>query len=167
MKKLLIIFFLSIIFCDANAQVKELKNDDVPDFDIQLWRSSFIPGSSESYILRHRDGQWMAISSFSRLKDSVDTNSFLTAAYIELKLNDVFSLPDQSRLKLNGGIIDDGTDYLLTYKTADKTGQYAYSNPEMYLEHNKEIKELRFFCNILNVFQRLFPYPKQLRKPLR
>ena len=91
----------------------------------------------------------------SYINNKVDTFNLrplysFDSIFISLKKNRIFLLPDQEELILEGGI-DDGYDYMLTFKAGNKFRTYEFSNPEGYREYNDNIKELEYYVNITNI----------------
>jgi hypothetical protein len=71
--------------------------------------------------------------------------------FMNLKENNVFTLPDQQKLKYKGDV-DDGNIYFLSYKVKNKFRRYSFENTETYREENKGMKEFENYDNIATIF---------------
>ena len=154
-----IICYLSLsasLFAQKNN--KQGKNN-LKDIEISLQRVGLMSRNIVSYNLTYKNNSWNANFHPSSAKDQINitnADSILFATFIELKKNRIFHLPDQKKLKLQGAV-DDGVEYRLKYTIGTNSGSYIYNNPEDYLDMNKNVKALEYFCNIIKIFQKLFP----------
>jgi hypothetical protein len=123
--------------------------------EIWLTRSSFLVGEYETVNLSF-DGNWKATYyEGSYIKNKEDTFNLrpvynYDTIFAALKKNRIFLLPDQADLILEGAV-DDGNDYMLTFKAGNKFRTYEFSNPDIYREYNDNIKELENYVNIINI----------------
>ena len=129
------------------------------DVEISLSLSSMFRQIGGVYELSLKNNSWSATfydNRTKKLKKITNSDSILSATFLTLKDNNLFILPDQQTLKLKGSI-DDGMSYSLMYTIGTNSRSYTYENPDLYLEINKGVKELEYFCNILTIFKKLFP----------
>ena len=124
--------------------------------DIWLTRSAFLVGKYETINLLFDGSSWKATyydGSYTTNKvDTFDLRPLYSydTIFVSLKKNRIFLLPDQEDLILEGAI-DDGYDYMLTFKAGNKFRTYEFSNPEIYREYNDNIKELEHYVNITKI----------------
>jgi hypothetical protein len=81
-----------------------------------------------------------------RLKCTVSCDSL----FFKLRTNKIFLLPDQDQLKLKGSI-DDGHEYRVYFKAAEKFRTYAFANPDRFKKHNPDIGEIDNYIAIVDV----------------
>ena len=124
--------------------------------DIWLTKSAFMSGRYETINLSFSGSGWKATYyDGSYINNEVDTFNLrplysYDSIFVALKKNRIFLLPDQEELILEGAI-DDGYDYMLTFKAGNKFRTYEFSNPDLYREYNDNIKELEYYINITNI----------------
>lgn len=82
----------------------------------------------------------------TKLKPKADFETLFDA----LIGNEIFILPDQRDLKLNNFVLD-GVGYSITFKVDDKFRQYHFNNPDILIERNKKVKELRKYTRIVQL----------------
>jgi hypothetical protein len=102
------------------------------------------------------DGRWKAVLyEGNRAKNKIDTFNLqplysYDSIFTSLKKNRIFLLPGQEELVLEGAV-DDGYDYVLSFKAGNKFRSYEFSNPDIYREYNDNIRELENYVNIANI----------------
>jgi hypothetical protein len=72
-----------------------------------------------------------------------------------LKYNNIFLLPDQSKLNVDM-IVHDGVGYRLTFKAGNKFRSYFFNNPESYQEEYDKIPEFKNYVKIYKTLVALF-----------
>lgn len=157
MKQVITILILVFIFLSSCGQVDNNEHS-TELIEIKISFGGFVPGGGQ-YYLSYQNNNWSAtfIDRTRKLKHQYKgTDGQLKSAFNILKENCIFDLPNQQDLKING-IIEDGTSYFVEYIVGKNSGSYTYENPDLYLEINKDVKELKLFCNIINTFRSLFP----------
>lgn len=82
---------------------------------------------------------------------SVKPKQGFDSLFSSLKMNQVFTLPDQDLLTKDY-LVDDGNIYFLSFKAGNKMRRYYFENPEEYKEHFEKIKEFQFYDNIASIF---------------
>lgn len=143
-----------IATCDelSNGKICQSKSQ----FEIWLTRASSLFGRFETINLVFDGNGWKAkhfVKDFMR--NETDSNNLkplynYDTIFSSLKKNRVFILPDQKELTLESSV-DDGYDYFLAFKAGNKFRKYEFSNPEAYLEQNKNVLELENYVNIINI----------------
>jgi hypothetical protein len=172
MKLLFILMFCSVsCYSQAILEIGKVKGENISNcrdsiegnichsklpLDIWLTRSSFLVGKYETINLSFDGGGWKATYyDGSYRSNKIDTFNLhplysYDSIFVALKKNRIFLLPDQEELILEGAI-DDGYDYMLTFKAGNKFRTYEFSNPDIYREYNDNIKELENYVNITNI----------------
>jgi len=91
--------------------------------------------------------------------------NILEQNFDSLKKNKIFSLPDFYCLNLKGSV-DDGIWGCIEIKAGDFYRQYDYNNPCSYLEMNKDVAELKYLCNVIDLFEKMIysDNPPKVRK---
>jgi hypothetical protein len=114
----------------------------------------------ERYRILYFDGKnWNAERSF------LDTNFRLVKAFFQsknnlseifdsLKANKIFTLPDQTSLKLDV-TVHDRVSYKLEFKVNNLFRSYEFNNPCTYLEFDSTVSELKYYCEITRIFSTL------------
>ena len=85
------------------------------------------------------------------LKPGLNFNNILDS----LLKNNIFKLPDQSKLNLKGDNTN-GANYTISYKVGNKMRSYDFSNPKYYLKMNKGYKELENYIAIVGLFNSIY-----------
>ena len=119
------------------------------------------------YVLANNDSAW-TVTRYSRsthrstndtaisiVADTLNNRRIVERLIDTLKQNDVFALPDQDDLKING-YVDDGDNYTLTFKVGRKFRSYNFNNPDIYKEDYRQMKEFKNYSNIVNAFYNAF-----------
>ncbi len=119
------------------------------------------------YVLVNNDSGWSATKysrslhhSSNNTSLSIDTHNMGNPQVAEklfdtLKENNVFGLPEQDDLKING-FVDDGSVYTLTFKVGQNFRTYHFNNPETYEEIYGKVKQFKNYLNIANAFHHAF-----------
>lgn len=58
--------------------------------------------------------------------------------FLRLKINHLFTLPNQDELTQGGVLVMDGAHYALKFKAYNRFGQYYFNNPEIYLSNYRD-----------------------------
>ena len=96
--------------------------------------------------LQFPDATFVAALRFTFVTPIVNDDTLFST----LKKNRIFVLPDQKDLTLKSGV-DDGNEYILTFKAGNKFRSYEFNNPDLYLVSNKKVSELENYVNIINI----------------
>ena len=168
---LIALFFSTSCHSQTHLQFDEVKGNDIAtcdvlsdgkicqsksQFEIWLTRASPLFGRFETINLVFVANEWKAkkfVTDFIRHEaDTINLKPLINydTIFSSLKKNRVFILPDQKELTLEGSV-DDGYEYFLAFKAGNKFRKYKFSNPDIYLEQNKNIPELENYVNIINI----------------
>ncbi len=123
------------------------------------------------YVLTYSDSGWAAKKyEYNLAYKKYDTSHLIQIATLKsrqtienifdtLKLNNIFTLPDQDSLQHDLNIksyVDDGSIYLVTFKVGNQFRKYDFDNPKIFHEKYREVKEFTYYLNIANVFYNAF-----------
>ena len=140
------------------AEICDSKNN----IEIRLQANYFPTSLFSLYVLtNNHDSHW----TLTRY-DNIDTNYIINSykiiskraieALFETSIkNNIFSLPNQSELKLQN-VVDDGNWYTLSFKIGWKFRRYEFNNPDNYARNYGNVQELKNYSNIAKAFYDLF-----------
>ncbi len=147
-------------FFDSILRINPITESE-NDIEIRLYTWGMFGEKCE--IISFTPGKWngKVIGKLCYAKESskiLDTNLIMIKVLDTLNRNNIFKLPDQSFLSLKGGV-DDGINYSISYKFSTKIRSYQFSNPDDYLEMNKDVIELKNYLAIIKTFDKIFKTP--------
>ena len=109
---------------------------------------------------------YFKVDTDSLLSKSINGEIDIDTIFSRLVSNNIFSLPDQNRLRTEkyeynpetnefigyGMKTADGTCYYIEYKVGDFYRRYSFCNPDNYADFYPQVYELRKFANIVEIF---------------
>jgi hypothetical protein len=75
--------------------------------------------------------------------------------FLELKRNNIFLLPNQSKISHKVEVLD-GVGYHLTFKAGNKFRQFEFDNPSDYSQNHKDVKAFQNYNNIVEILTTWF-----------
>lgn len=164
-------------FVESILKVPPITNSD-SEFEIQLIVDIQLSKRDHFVLIKKEQGQWHG-RSFTYTSDDRQDSFKLDKARDE-KMNEdwdlavrktvadnFFDIPDQEEAEdklmkdyeLNNGegarfIVMDGTTYLLTIKANGKVKKFHLHSPWSYLEEFPNSKELRWYCDVLDLIDK-------------
>ena len=145
----------SITRCDEKKDGKICYSSNQFEISLSVWQSQ--TPISKTVTLSYDGFNWKA-ARFEKgwKKDSVTVfNLKPTISYdsifAAIKQNNVFTLPNQTDLKISGAV-DDGVEYVLVYKVNDTYRRYSFNNVNTLLESNRNVPEMINYANLENIF---------------
>jgi hypothetical protein len=133
------------------------------EFEIRLFVAHRPSVSWDLFVITFNNNIWSATKySFDWGRKSFDTAQPITISdlrpkngfdslFSNLKMNHVFTLPDQNVLAQEI-LVHDGNIYFLTFKADNKFRRFYFEDPDAYKEHFKNIPEFINFGNIVYFF---------------
>lgn len=131
------------------------------ELEISLTGASLLVGRYKTVTITYNNTKWEASElegdwvHNTKLNNAIVPNSSFEKIFDTLKINGIFTLPDQKELKYNGAV-DDGIEYTLSFKAGKKFRSYSFDNPDLYLEMNKTSPEFLHYTNIVDILFKQF-----------